>query len=57
MSASKPTVVATAEGLIGVQKIMKVNLTADHRIVYGADAAEFLVTLKKVIESPEQLLF
>lgn len=47
--------VATAEGLIGVQKVMKVNLTADHRIVYGADAAEFLVTLKAVIESPEQL--
>lgn len=32
------------------------NITADHRIVYGADAAEFLQTLKKVIEAPEGLL-
>jgi pyruvate dehydrogenase E2 component (dihydrolipoamide acetyltransferase) len=33
------------------------NLTCDHRIVYGADAAEFMLTLKKVIEAPEQLIF
>ncbi|KIY99460.1 pyruvate dehydrogenase E2 component (dihydrolipoamide acetyltransferase) [Monoraphidium neglectum] len=56
VGGSKPTVVATADGLIGVRKVMQVNLTADHRIVYGADAAEFLQTLKAVIESPEQLL-
>lgn len=37
-------------------QVMSVNLTADHRIVYGAQAAEFLQTLKAVIESPEQLL-
>ena len=36
---------------------MIVNLTADHRIVYGAHAAEFLLTLKAVIESPDQLVF
>lgn len=42
MGASKPTVVATEDGMIGVKKIMTVNLTADHRIVYGAQAAEFL---------------
>ncbi len=57
MGASKPTVVATADGLIGVKKVMTVNLTADHRIVYGADAAEFLRTLKAVIENPEQLVY
>ena len=33
----------------------QVNLTCDHRIVYGAQAAEFLVTLKAVIEDPDQL--
>ena len=48
--------VATEDGLIGVRKMMTVNLTADHRIIYGADAAEFLQTLAAVIESPEQLL-
>ncbi|EFJ48742.1 dihydrolipoamide acetyltransferase [Volvox carteri f. nagariensis] len=55
VGGSKPTVVATADGMIGVKKVMNVNITADHRIVYGADAAEFLQTLKAVIESPEQL--
>ena len=36
---------------------MTVNLTCDHRIVYGADAAEFLRSLKEVIENPDQLTF
>ena len=36
---------------------MTVNLTADHRVVYGAHAAEFLLSLKAVIESPDQLVF
>ncbi len=55
VGGSKPTVTADVSGRIGVQKQMTVNLTADHRIVYGADAAEFLLTLKSVIENPEQL--
>lgn len=42
VGASRPTVTATEDGLIGVKKIMSVNLTADHRLVYGAQAAEFL---------------
>ena len=57
VGGSKPTVVASADGMIGVKKVMNVNITADHRIVYGADAAEFLQTLKAVIENPDQLLF
>jgi hypothetical protein len=32
-------VTAGADGRIGVEKKMVVNLTADHRIVYGAHAA------------------
>ena len=57
VGGSKPTVTADAAGRIGVEKQMKVNLTADHRIVYGAQAAEFMLTLKEVIENPEQLTF
>ena len=57
VGGSKPTVVATADGMIGVRKVMTVNLTADHRVVYGAQAAEFLQTLKQVVENPDQLLF
>lgn len=55
VGGSKPTVTADANGRIGVEKQMQVNLTCDHRIVYGAQAAEFLVALKAVIENPEQL--
>lgn len=55
VGGSLPKVVATADGLIGVRKIMQVNLTCDHRIVYGAQAAEFLQTLKSVVENPDQL--
>ena len=57
VGASKPTVTADANGRIGVERQMTVNLTCDHRIVYGTDAAEFMKTLKAVIESPDQLTF
>ena len=55
VGGSRPTVTADANGRIGVEKQMQVNLTCDHRIVYGAQAAEFMIALKAVIESPEQL--
>ena len=34
---------------------MQVNVTADHRTIYGADVAEFLQTFAKLVEDPEQL--
>uniref|UniRef100_A0A0C9QW40 Dihydrolipoamide acetyltransferase component of pyruvate dehydrogenase complex n=1 Tax=Wollemia nobilis TaxID=56998 RepID=A0A0C9QW40_9CONI len=55
VGASQPTVVATADGLIGVKHQMQVNVTADHRIIYGADLAAFLQTLSKIIEEPKDL--
>ena len=57
VGGSKPVVSVDANGRMGVEKQMVVNITCDHRIVYGAHAAEFLQTLKKVIESPDQLVF
>lgn len=57
IGGSKPTVVATEDGFMGVKKQMTVNLTADHRHIYGADAAEFLKTLASIIENPDQLTF
>jgi pyruvate dehydrogenase E2 component (dihydrolipoamide acetyltransferase) len=56
IGASIPTVVADTGGMIGVKKVMKVNITCDHRIIYGAHAADFLQDLKKVIEAPDVLL-
>ena len=57
VGTSKKVVFADDEtGFIGTRTEMKVNLTADHRIVYGMDAAEFLKTLKSVMEDPDVLL-
>jgi len=57
VGGSQPTVTVDENGRMGVEKQMTVNLTADHRIVYGAHAAEFLQTLKQIIENPDQLVF
>ncbi|KAL6838302.1 hypothetical protein ACP4OV_031901 [Aristida adscensionis] len=55
VGASKPTVVADKDGFFTVKSKMLVNVTADHRIVYGADLAAFLQTFAKIIEDPESL--
>jgi len=56
IGASRPQVVATADGLMGVRRVMQVNITCDHRIIYGADAAAFLQDLAKLIETEPQSL-
>ena len=56
IAASKPQVVADDNGMMGVKKIMKVNITSDHRIIYGAQAAEFLKDLAATIETNVQSL-
>ena len=56
VAASRPTVVAGKDGSISVKRQMQVNLTADHRVVYGADGAAFLKDLAELIETrPESL--
>jgi pyruvate dehydrogenase E2 component (dihydrolipoamide acetyltransferase) len=56
IGASKPQVVANEHGLMGVKRQMAVNITCDHRIIYGADAASFLQDLAKLIETEPQSL-
>ncbi|MBD2360618.1 2-oxo acid dehydrogenase subunit E2 [Anabaena minutissima FACHB-250] len=56
IGASRPQVVATPDGLFGVRQQMQVNITSDHRIIYGADAAAFLQDLAKLIETNPQSL-
>lgn len=56
IGASRPTVVATSDGLLGVKRQMQVNITCDHRIIYGADAASFLKDLADIIENHPQSL-
>mgnify|MGYP006240772843 CR=1 FL=1 len=56
VAASRPTVVANKDGSIAVKRQMQVNLTADHRVIYGADSAAFLKDLADLIENrPESL--
>jgi len=58
VAASRPAVVAGNEGSIRVANQMQVNLTCDHRTIYGAQAAAFLKDLAQLIETnPESLAF
>jgi pyruvate dehydrogenase E2 component (dihydrolipoamide acetyltransferase) len=56
VGASNPTVVADAQGAIAIKNQMQVNLTSDHRIIYGADAAQFLKDLAQLLEQDAQSL-
>jgi len=56
VGGSRPQVVATKDGAIKVSSQMQVNLTADHRVIYGAHAAQFLQDLAKLIETNPQSL-
>lgn len=52
----QPQVFATPEGMMGIRRQVKVNITCDHRIVYGAHAAAFLQDLAQLIEHQPQSL-
>jgi pyruvate dehydrogenase E2 component (dihydrolipoamide acetyltransferase) len=56
IGGAQPSVVATDDGMIGIKKQMQVNITCDHRIIYGADAAAFLKDLAYLIENEPQSL-
>jgi pyruvate dehydrogenase E2 component (dihydrolipoamide acetyltransferase) len=56
VGASQPQVVATEVGMFGIKRQMHVNITCDHRIIYGADAAAFLKDLATLIETNPQSL-
>ena len=49
-----PRVVASDDA-IRIRKTMSVTLSADHRVVDGADGALFVETLKGALEDPESL--
>ena len=43
------------EGDVAVRPIMELTLTCDHRILYGADAAQFLGRIRERLENPLSL--
>lgn len=44
------------DGALAVGQVMKATLSTDHRVADGAEAAQFLVEVKKLLESPVSLL-
>ena len=44
------------DGLLAVGQVMKATLSTDHRVADGAEAAQFLVELKGLLEKPISLL-
>jgi pyruvate dehydrogenase E2 component (dihydrolipoamide acetyltransferase) len=54
VGAMQPTPVVR-DGEVVVRNIMRLTLACDHRILYGADAAEFLGRIRERLENPLQL--
>ncbi len=51
IGGSQPTVVADNHGSFAIKNQMTVNITSDHRVIYGADAAAFLKDLADLLEN------
>ena len=45
------------DGEVVVRAVMELTLTCDHRILYGADAAEFLARIREYLEHPLETRF
>jgi pyruvate dehydrogenase E2 component (dihydrolipoamide acetyltransferase) len=56
VGGSRPQLVVDDAGMMGVKRQMTVNITSDHRIIYGAQAAAFLKDLATLIETETQSL-
>jgi pyruvate dehydrogenase E2 component (dihydrolipoamide acetyltransferase) len=54
VGAMKPSAVVE-DGEVKVKAIAKLTLTCDHRILYGADAAQFLARIRELLENPLSL--
>ena len=56
IGAIKKVAAFKEDGTVYPTNIMKVTLSADHRVVDGALAAQFLLTVKKLLEEPMSML-
>jgi pyruvate dehydrogenase E2 component (dihydrolipoamide acetyltransferase) len=43
---------ALVDGRLTEHQLMTLTLTCDHRILYGADAAQFLNAIRQLLEQP-----
>ncbi|KAG7363215.1 2-oxoacid dehydrogenase acyltransferase [Nitzschia inconspicua] len=53
VGATQDAIIPDSQAVLGMKKVRKmtVTLTADHRQIYGSDAAMFLKTLKNIMEN------
>nr|WP_295928104.1 pyruvate dehydrogenase complex dihydrolipoamide acetyltransferase [uncultured Dyadobacter sp.] len=56
IGAIKKVAAFKEDGTVYPTNIMKVTLSADHRVVDGATAAQFLLSVKKLLEEPMSML-
>jgi pyruvate dehydrogenase E2 component (dihydrolipoamide acetyltransferase) len=56
VSAAKPRPVVQDDGTVGVATVMTVTLSADHRVVDGALAAQWMQAFASLIEDPVSIL-
>jgi pyruvate dehydrogenase E2 component (dihydrolipoamide acetyltransferase) len=56
VSAAKPRPVVDEDGGLAVATVMTVTLSADHRVVDGAVAAEWMAALVRLLEHPLAML-
>ncbi|MCE2929994.1 MAG: 2-oxo acid dehydrogenase subunit E2 [Vampirovibrionales bacterium] len=56
VNALRKVAVVNERDEIVVGKVLNLSISADHRVVDGADAARFVNLLKSLLESPAQLL-
>lgn len=52
----KGEIIVDEQGEPAVAPVMRMTLGADHRVLDGADAAEFLATIKSYLEAPVMLI-
>jgi pyruvate dehydrogenase E2 component (dihydrolipoamide acetyltransferase) len=55
VGAIKPEL-ADIDGTVTTRPMMRLTLIADHRVVDGAVGAQFLATLKTMLENPYRLM-
>lgn len=51
IGSSRPSVVAQADGSLAIRSQMQVNMTCDHRVIYGSHGAAFLKDLATMLET------
>jgi pyruvate dehydrogenase E2 component (dihydrolipoamide acetyltransferase) len=55
VGAIRDVLARDGDGEIVDRKLLSLTLSCDHRILYGADAAQFLAAIRAVLESPVSL--